>query len=593
MVGGREGPESGRPGELSPSREPSVATPVLLLLIWLVGASAAVILYLGSKLTFFLDDWEFLFLRPGFNADAIFAPHGEHIVVLPVIIYKALMATAGIGSALPYRVVSTALFLLSAVLLFVYLRRRLGQWAALVGTAVVLFLGAAWEDLLWSFQVGYFGCMASGLAALLALDREDRRGDLVACALLAVAVLFSSLGLPFAFAAAAAVLLRPGRRGRLYVFLVPLAVYAAWWLGWGHDAESALSAANVAKTPAFVYNSLAAGLASLFGLAGPAVEAGNGGLEWGRPLAVAAIGLGLWRGFRLGRPSPQLWVVLVLAASFVLLAGLNEIQGRSPVSSRYQYIYVVFLLLIAAELLRGWRLDPRRSPAAFATVVVFALASIAGNLYYLHQGYSGYHETSRLEKAALGAVEIASDTVAPNFLLTEELIETGYVHVEAGAFLAARNEFGSPGYDPEELATAPSRDRFVADKVLFAALEMGLQPVPASAVGGLPTKPAPAGGEVAVPADGCLSVDLSGGASALLQLPLGGVGIRAGAEPIEEVDLTRFAVGEFPIQLTEPIAARHAVELAIPRDHATLPWKMQLRGSGRALVCGLAGPAEP
>ena len=139
------------------------------------------------------------------------------------------------GSALPYRVVSTALFLLSAALLFVFLRRRVGDWPAVAATAIVLFLGAAWEDLLWSFQMTYFGSMAAGLGALLALERGDRRGEAVACALLVVSVVFGSLGLSFAIGAAVYVLLLPERRRRLYVFLVPLAVYALWWLGWGHD----------------------------------------------------------------------------------------------------------------------------------------------------------------------------------------------------------------------------------------------------------------------------------------------------------------------------------------------------------------------
>src|SRR4029077_12978819 len=121
--------------------------------------------------TFLLDDWEFLLYRRDFDAGAVLDPHGEHIVALPGLIYKALQATVGMGSARPYRAASTALFLSSAALLFVFLRRRVGDWPALAATAIVLFLGAAWEDLLWSFQMTYFGSMAAGLGALLALER--------------------------------------------------------------------------------------------------------------------------------------------------------------------------------------------------------------------------------------------------------------------------------------------------------------------------------------------------------------------------------------------------------------------------------------
>jgi hypothetical protein len=192
----REAPAGGRAGATR-ARPEALGTPALLALVWLVGASGALLLYWGSKLTFLLDDWEFLLYRRGFNAHAILDPHGEHISVAPVLIYKALLATVGMGSAFPFRVVSTAVFLLSCVLLFVFLQRRVGQWPAIAATAVVLFLGAGWEDLLWAFQVGYFGSMAAGLGALLALERDERGGDALACGLLAVSILFSSLGLPF------------------------------------------------------------------------------------------------------------------------------------------------------------------------------------------------------------------------------------------------------------------------------------------------------------------------------------------------------------------------------------------------------------
>ncbi|HEY0317543.1 MAG TPA: glycosyltransferase family 87 protein [Solirubrobacterales bacterium] len=570
-----------------------VSTPVLILLIWLAGASGCLLVYLGSKLTFFLDDWEFLLYRRGFNAESILDPHGEHIVVAPVLIYKALLATLGMGSALPFRVVSTALFLLSAVLLFVCLRRRVGQWPALAATAIVLFLGAAWEDLLWSFQMGYFGGMAAGLGALLAIEREDTRGDVLACLLLVVSILFSSLGLPFAIGLAVAILRRPDRWRRLYIVAIPLGVYALWWLGWGHTAESAFSLSNLAKTPLFVLNSIAAAMASLFGLATPTVDAGAGGLEWGRPLAVLAIFLALWRAYRLEKVSARFWMVLTIAGSFWILAGLNQMPGRDPTSSRYQYVDVIFVLLIAAELLRGIRIEERVARRAVAVVLALAVASIASNLYYLTQAYNnGYHPISRLEKASLGAVEVARDTVEPGFVLSEELTGTGYVHVDAQSYLSARDAFGSPAYDPAEIAAAAPVARFAADKVLFAALRIGLAPVPGSLT---PFKPPPRALPgppitVSVPVGSCISVGSNGSSSPLLRLPRTGGRIEAGSDPIEKVKLTRFAAGEFPIELAEAIAPHRAAELRIPPDRSNMPWRMQLETGSSTTVCGGTSP---
>lgn len=590
MATGIEGLRAGRAGAAQGPRA-ALDTPVLLLLIWLFGASACLLLYLGSKLTFLLDDWEFLLYRRDFDLDAILKPHGEHIVVLPVLIYKALLATVGMGSALPFRVVSTALFLLSAALLFAYLRRRVGQWPALAATAVVLFLGAAWEDLLWPFQIGYFGCMAAGLGALLALEAEERRGEALACVLLVLAVLFSSLGLSFAIAAGVHVLLGAERRRRLYVFLVPLAVYALWWLGWGHTAETAFGLTNVAKTPLYVLNGFAASIASALGLANHGIT-GNHRLDWGRAIGVGLIFLTFWRLYRLQRTPHWFWVALALGGSFWIFAGFNQMAGRDPDASRYQYLGVVFLFMVGAELLRaelerGLRLGPKVL-ALGALVLAFSLASNIESL--VSAWHNTYHPISQLEKADLGALEIAEATVEPGFLLSEDVADTGFVNVDAGSYLSARDAYGSPAYDEAEIAAAPEFARYAADKVLFGALRMELEPLPGSAAPARAPLASPKPGEaIVVPGRGCVGVPSDGSVSPLLSLPRTGVLVRAGDEPIGRFDLQRFAAaGEFPI-LIEGIGAGEAGKLAIPPDKARTPWKMQLETATPAVACGLEG----
>ena len=548
--------------------KPRIGTPVLLLLIWLFGASGCLLLYLGSKLTFLLDDWEFLLYRHGVNADSVLDPHGEHIVALPVLIYKALLATAGMGSALPYRVVSVGLFLLSAALLFVYLRRRVGDWPALAATAVVLFLGAAWEDLLWSFQMTYFGSVAGGLGALLALEREDRRGEALACALLVVSILFSSLGISFAIGAAVHVLLKK-RWHSLYVFLVPLAVYGLWWLGWGHTAESSLSFHNLARTPLYVLDGLANSVGSATGLVNDSVTV-HDRLFWSRPLAVVLAFLAAWRLYRLPRVPHWFWVVLAVGGSFWVLAGFNQMPGRGPDASRYQYLGVLFAFMLAAELLRPeLERGLRIGRAALTAIALVAAFSVASNLDQLRDAYKGtYHPISQLEKAGLGALDITEATVEPGFVLSEDVVDTGFVNVDAGSYFAAREAHGSPAYSEAEIADAPQYVRYAADKVLFGALGIELETL--------------AG--FAVPANGCETVPSEGTASGLLRLPPGGIVIRAGAAPIERLEVSRFSTGSAPV-LVAGIEAGEAGRLAIPRDSAAEPWKLRLVTSAPALAC--------
>ena len=111
----------------------ALGDPATLLLISASLVAAALILYFERRITFRLDEWEFLVARPGLTWDSVFLPHNEHIVVGPVLVYKALIAVFGTDSPRPFQVVAVACFIASVALLYVWLRRRVGEWLALAG----------------------------------------------------------------------------------------------------------------------------------------------------------------------------------------------------------------------------------------------------------------------------------------------------------------------------------------------------------------------------------------------------------------------------------------------------------------------------
>ena len=348
-------------------RHPS--TPLLLL----AGAALAcwvLLLALGSRLTFLTDDWAFLIFRRGFGADQVLDPHNEHIAVIPVLIYKAVLGTFGMTSQQPFRVVSTPVFLTSVVLLFVWLRRRVGDWLALAGVLPILFLGSSGEVVLWPFpQIGFCGPMAAGIGAFLALERSDRRGDIAACALLALAVLWGSLGLAFIAGALVHVAWDRARWQRAFVVAVPLGLYALWWLGWGHQAESHLSLHNLLVSPLYVFDGLASGVASLLAL--PEIDfSATSSLDPGAPLLVLLAALAVLRVRRLGHVSRWLAVVSATTLAFWFPAALIASEARHATDPRYQYMAAIFTLMIAAELVRGVRVGRR------AMAVVFAVARL-------------------------------------------------------------------------------------------------------------------------------------------------------------------------------------------------------------------------
>jgi hypothetical protein len=555
----------------------------------MMAASGLLLVALGSKLSFFLDDWVFILYKRDFSLDAFLSPDNEHLVAGPVAIWKLMLATFGMDSALPYRIVSTAMLLLGVWFLFVWIRRRIGGWGALLMTLPILFLGAAFEDLFWFASITFLGSMACGLGMLVALDRRDRVGDRLACIWLIGSMLFSSLWLAFAVGAVVDVALRRGDRDwrrRAYVVVVPVVLYAIWWLSWGDNGESSVTLHNIATTPLFVLDSFAAAIGALVGLATP----GEGlpsppGLDWGRPLAVALGTLAAWRLYRLERVPRSLWVVLAIALAFWIFGGIAVKPGRVPWASRYQYPSAAMVLLVAAGMLSGLKLDRRLLAPALIAVAV----SLAGNGLLIQQSYDFYRETSQIIRGNLTALEIAQNTVEPGFYLEEEFADTGFDHIDAGSYLSAVEAYGSPAYTVGELQDSPEFTRFAADKVLLNALRV--TPEPAAPPNAAVTRAEPsARGLVLVPAKSCVAVP-GGADSPLLGLPPGGVIVGAGKQPVTDIKMTRFATGsELPVDFQTGVGADEATAIPIPVDLSTVPWKMQLEG-GPATVCGLGSEA--
>jgi hypothetical protein len=545
--------------------------PTLLLGAALL-ASAVLICALCWNLTYFQDTWAFLLDRQDFSADAFLAPHNEHIVVLPVAVTKLLLAVFGMTSGLPEMFAMTLTLLVSGALLFVYVRRRLGPWPALMAAVLLLFLGSAWPILLWPFEIEFSGAVMAGLGVLLMLDRDDRDGDRWACLLLAISIGFGSLGLSFALAALVDVFVKRRHRGwgRAYVALVPLFLYGVWYLGWGHDAEHHMTLHNVLMSPQYVFDGFASAAGSLAGLSSVPVNS-PGQPDWGRPLLVGLIGLALFVKWRRPGISPTFWPVATAGVSYWLLAAFNFVPGREAAQSRYVYAGVVFLLLIAADLLRGIRFSPR---ALWVGAALTALA-VAPNLAQMGDGADWLKEQSVLTRAGTAAIDISSRTVDPSFALTPEVAGTSSLFiVNAGKYLEATGSWGSPGYSPEELESAPPLARHWADVALSQALPIAAVARPGSydqaAAGGescveLPAGPADPGAEVAV-----------GPGLTHIEIPPG---------PDAPVLLRRFAVpGEYPV-VTGGAPGGSILRLRIPRDNADQPWYVHVEASQGGFVC--------
>jgi hypothetical protein len=541
---------------------------------WVFGAAllvmAVVLVVAQWRITFFQDTFAFLLDRQPWTPHYFLFPHNEHIVILPVAITKVLLAVFGMSSNVPEQIQMGLTVLGAATLLFVWLRRRLDPWLAVIGATLFLFLGSAWPTILWPFENEFTLPVVFGLAGLLFLDRDDEKGDAWACAMFVLGTISGSLGVCFLPAAFVDFLFKRKERGswkRAYVWAVPLLVYLAWFAGWGHTAEHHLTIHNFLHAPQYVLEGFASSLDSLAGLSTITANV-SGQNDWGRPLVVGAIGLLAFAQWRRPGFSRTFWMVTAAGVAYWLLAAFDFVPGREASAARYVYAGALFTLLMIAELLRAWPFSRK----AIWIAAGLAVLAIGPNMAQMKEGSSWEREQSVFTRTDIGALEIARDTVAPSYSLAS-VESTGTASlslVYAGSWFEAVDKWGTFADTPAQIEGESEGAREKADLVLAEALPIASTVEP----GGLATSP-PAGAPC---------VTLPGG-SAEKQVPLkpGRTTVELAPGGAPTIALRRFATENFPVFVNAAAGATTVIE--IPKDRATQPWYLHVEAEGTARVC--------
>ena len=204
------------------------------------------------------------------TVDALLTPHNEHIVVIPVAIEQLLLRVFGMGDATPEYVVQAlvprgrrgaALRLREAAG-----RRLAGALRGAAGALPRTRLGgpvvAVRDQLRRARSYSASRCCWRSTA-------KTGAGDIAACAALAALLrLLQSRRSPSRSRrrSTSSQNARSRGLGRAYLVRVPLLLFAAWYLGWGHEAETHFALRNVMTSPRFVLDSIAVAAAGLFGL---------------------------------------------------------------------------------------------------------------------------------------------------------------------------------------------------------------------------------------------------------------------------------------------------------------------------------------
>ena len=566
-----------RPGRFA---QPSPA----LAVVGLAMVAAAVLLAYESRGEWFgTDDLDYgvRLSTESLSHALLHPPPDKYLIAVPLLLYKALFEIFGMGSYLPYRITGILLVLLSAGLLFALLRRWLPDRFAVPPTLLMLFFGAGSEVLVNPVRLPSQIALAAGLGMMLALERRDRRGDLAAMVLVAISLASHPVGISFAVVGAVMILLSSwdGWR-RLWVIVIPGALFAAWWLfirpppvsSYPNPLDQVLTFARES------WVAITAAVSGLFGVLGqPAFQQ--------TPAKVAAIALFvlimLGIGFGGRRLPPIFWASLVGLLILMVTPRLSAAGFlRMPDESRYLYPDA-FLLLIALGTLAGSLKLPDWSMWAASAVL---LVSLWPNIDRLHDAGRQYARESEQYRVLWSAVEIAGSSAQPGFRVNA-------FSPSAGEYLAVVRDFGHGGYTADEIARKPEELRHLADAKEVAALGLKLEPAPGPPRGGVPPQLADPG-VTATKRAGCTTVGRGTPAQEAASeargieflLPTGGAWLGLSAPAGTGIYVGRFDQANVPLG---PPAGARGLELRIPADRASLRWRLLVRSRSPITVCGL------
>jgi hypothetical protein len=449
------------------------------LLVALFVIAAGVLLYLNRGTTFWNDQLTWLGnLSLPHDLEYFLLPHNSHLIATTRAAYLWIAELGG-TDFVALRILGVGGVLATAALFYVWAKPRIGAGWALLPAALLLFYGSAWQHVVGSIGFTVTSSIALGLGALIALERPGRGRDLLACGLLVLSVLSYTVGLAYLVGAAVSVLLRGDRLRRIWILLIPLALYVAWWIWARQFDQNRTEIDNLVHVFEFFARSMAVNAGGITGVnipwlrlfdPGPVTDARASLLGW---LVGAAITAALvWRVRRGGLPR-SFWASLGVLVTFWLAAAIADVRagGTDAAAIRYLFPGSTALLLVLVDAVSGVRI---RASWAYAVLAVFAF-SLAMNLIFLRDGAEYLRDQGRAARIELAMLELRAglDPGAPGGTTPPDAaaIAAGAA-VPDGTFpeqyLQAVARYGSPAMTLAEVTALPEPLRRVADSALAA-----------------------------------------------------------------------------------------------------------------------------
>ncbi len=359
----------------------------------------ASLLALGAGMTFFSDEWAFIESRSLGNVADWFRPHNEHWSTLPVLLYRAMVETIGIGSYMPFLAVLVALHVGVAAIVYRLVGRRSGQSWAFPAGVLVLFFGSGFENLFWGFQTGFVASVLFGLLALDLTDGEatDRRAATVT-GLLLLSLMASGAGIVMSIAVGLEWLVTARWRRAIPWLAIPAFSYLAWYVGFGRAGVTTMrnpfTLTAAADVPAFIAGGTANAAAGITGT----------GVAGGSVIAGLIVVWAIARAATESLPGRTFGLLVAIGMQYGLIGLVRGDLFAGQVGyTRYTYVSGILLLLAVSALVGRPTMpeNPRSRPFAVAGAISLVGLAFAYNTALLVGGRALFLDRADMTRALL------------------------------------------------------------------------------------------------------------------------------------------------------------------------------------------------
>jgi len=495
----------------------------------------------GRGLWFYSDEWNIIAVHhsghwtEGFN--------GQWLLI-PTLFFRILLEIFGLFTYWPFRLVGLAWYTALIVVFHNWARKRVRPAAAALAALAIAWYSTSWNVVMMPLLMNFTIPCVMLFAVWMLLDRDDRRSDIWAAVCLLVGMLSSNVGLVVCVIIGVEFAVSRTRWRRWWIFLPAAVVWVPWYLIWYEPISKRAAVTHAAHWGIGLTENYAKGF-----FAGWRV----GQWIWLAVLIAVAI-WALWQR-RWNARSIGLAVGTVF---FVTGASFRAADFHIPIPpdpNWYLWFYSVLVAALLVELGRGERV-PLSWLAAVAVVVAISAAQLHGSLADFHSNGLLLKRNARTWFAAADAL---GDQASPDATMGVNIVQ-----LPVRDYTSLRRDLGSlaPGVTLAQLGDEGTRR--TVDAWMVSQLGVTVEP------GSGPRKvcrPAPG-------ASGPWGAGLPRGAEVRITTRDGSGDVR----------LRRFAGGFSPTPFAR-IEPQHTVHFAVPSDHSSVPWHVQVDGGAEVQVC--------